>query len=201
MIIFMKIISLLLILISFHLLAKPSDRKNPERLYKKIFKTYASKLTHKTQDTISENPINTTVLEFKDKENRTVGFARELITTTGCNSACLPIKATLFYNAKKQFISVQSREGLTKKDHAAFSASDYQNLDLYLLQNPKVFRQVKNPKLMVDALTGETLKTYAPYVVKNAAYTTLRLNLYNQDTLSFLKRMQDFVRNEENPLN
>lgn len=201
MITIMKIALIVSILISLNLLAKPSDRKNPELLYKKVFKTYTKVIKHNIKDTISENPINTTVKEFLDKKNMTLGYARDLVTTTGCNSACLPIKATLFYSAQKQFITVLSREGLTKRDHAAFTDMDYQNLDLFLLQNPSIFKTVKHPKLMVDALTGETLKTFKPYVVKNAAYTTLRLNLYNQDTLKFLKKMKDFVRNDENPLN
>jgi len=44
--------------------------------------------------------------------------------------------------------------------------------------------------MMVDAITSETLKVYKPFVVDNAAYTTLRLNLYNQDTLTQLKNIK-----------
>ena len=158
-----------------------------ELLYKKVFKSYWQVKQHKVIDTISENPINIRILEFKNKKNETVGFAREIITTTGCDSACLPIIATLFYSADRKFLTLKSRDGLTKRNHVALTAEDYANLEMILMQNPPVFGKVEHPKQMVDALTGETTKEFAPFVIKAAAYTSLRLNLYNQDTLKLLQ--------------
>lgn len=157
--------------------------------YKKIFKDYSVTKKHKVKDTISKDPINTDILEVFNSKNERVGFIRELITTTGCNSSCLPIIATLFYNSQKQFITVTSPDGLTKKNHMPFSVEDYQNLGFILMRNPKEFENVKNPKEMVDALTGETLKVFTPIVIREAAYTSLRLNTYNQDTLKLLKSL------------
>lgn len=164
-----------------------SKEEAPELLYKKIFKSYTSISEHKILDTISENPINTTVLEFKDKNKKLLGFAREIITTTGCNTACLPIIATLFYSKERSLLALRSRDGLTKKYHAAFTEHDYQNLEMILLQNPPIFEKVIHPKQMVDAITGATITEFSAFVIKTAAYTTLRMNLYNQDTLKLLQ--------------
>jgi hypothetical protein len=55
------------------------------------------------------------------------------------------------------------------------------------MQNPKEFKSIIHPKEMVDAISSETLKAYSGFVIKEAAYTTLRMNLYNQDTLKLLE--------------
>lgn len=162
-------------------------KEDPSILYKKVFPKYQKTQVHKVIDTISDNPINVEIIEFKSKGNKTLGFAREIVTTTGCNSACLPIIATLFYSKDRKFLSLKSRDGLTKKNHASFTADDYSNLEMILLQNPPIFKSVTHPKQMVDAITSETTKEYSPYVIHQAAYSTLRLNLYNQDTLKHLR--------------
>ena len=89
--------------------------------YKKILKDYSSVKTHKVKDNISKDPINKEILEVFNSKNKRIGFVREIITTTGCNSACLPLIATLFYNTNKQFITLQSSVGLTKKNHVAIT--------------------------------------------------------------------------------
>ncbi len=181
----MKISSyLLLFLISISSFAKI---RKPEKLYKQIFKSYSSVVTHKVEDTISKEPVNTTILKVLDSNGAAVGYIREIATTTGCNSACLPILVTLFYGKDKKFLTLKSRAGLTKKNHAPFSELDYQSLELILIRNPSVFKSVVHPKMMVDALSGETLKDFKSVVVAEAAYTSLRLNLYNQETLKYLK--------------
>jgi hypothetical protein len=180
---------LLLILIIFTLNAHSNDLKGELKVkfYKKIIKDYKTTNKHTVKDNISEDPINTQILEVLDSNKKRIGFIREIITTTGCNSSCLPIIATLFYTKDKTFITAQSSEGLTKKNHAEFTLEDYQNLDFILMQNPKSFSSITHPKEMVDAISGETLKSYKAFVIKEAAYTSLRLNLYNQDTLKLLK--------------
>ena len=175
---------LLLLLLSFNVFAKKED---PTVLYKKVFKDYVTMVEHIVVDTISENPINTKIVEFKDKDNKTIGYAREIVTTTGCDSACLPIIATLFYTKDRKFLALKSRDGLTKKNHAPMTDEDYANLEMIIMQNPKAFASVTHPKQMVDAITSETTKEFSPYVVHQAAYTSLRMNLYNQDTLKLLQ--------------
>lgn len=170
----------------FTFIAVAKENKDPSLLYKEVFKDFVEVKVHKVIDTISENPINTKILEFKNKKGQTLGFAREIVTSTGCNSACLPIVATLFYTKDRKFFALRSREGLTKKYHASFTREDYQTLEMILLQNPPLFKGVSHPKEMVDAITSETTKEFAPYVIHQAAYSTLRLNLYNQDTLKLL---------------
>lgn len=139
------------------------------------------------QDSISENPINTKIHKVLSKSDEVLGYYRRIITTTGCNSACLPIHVTLFYTKNKKFMTLKSKKGLTKKNHVAFSSEDYSELELILNINPIVFKSVSHPKDMVDVITGQTTKVYSGSVVKEAAYSSLRINKYNQDTLNKLK--------------
>lgn len=153
---------------------------------KKVFPSMTKTISIPVPDVISKNPLNNRIVKVMNGKTL-LGFYRKLVTTTGCNSACLPITATLFYTRDKKFLTIKSKRGLTKKDHISFSQKNYQELELILNINPKSFISVEHPKDMVDVLTGETTKKFKNDVVKNAAYTTLRLNKYNQDTLKRLK--------------
>ncbi|MCT4641352.1 MAG: hypothetical protein N4A33_03575 [Bacteriovoracaceae bacterium] len=137
-------------------------------------------------DTISDNPINTKIHVLFNK-NSIVGFYRKIATTTGCNSACLPVTATLFYNSLGHFVGLKSKKGLTKRNHEPFSTEDYKQLELILTLNPVSFSKINHPKEMTDGITGQTHKSYKADVIKDAAYTTLRLNLYNQDSIRLIQ--------------
>lgn len=139
------------------------------------------------KDNISENPINDKILKVFNDSKEHIGFIRNIETTTGCNSACLPVVFTLFYDKDKSLKKLLSKPGLTKKYHAKFTDKDYEKLSLILALNPDSFLKVKHPTEMVDIISGATKKEYQNDVVKNAAYTSLRVNLYNQDTLNILK--------------
>jgi hypothetical protein len=180
----------LFIFIGLFVLMDKISANDPSELYRKVYKEYASYVEYPVVDTISDNPINNKILEIKNKDGKRLGFVRELITTTGCDSACLPVIATLFYNEQKKFLALKSREGLTRKNHVPWTEKDYQTMEMILLQNPAIFREVTHPKQMVDAITSETLKNYSPYVIFEAAYTSLRLNRYNQDTLQLLQKIK-----------
>jgi len=158
--------------------------------YQKAFPNASTKKTIKIPDPISDKPINSSILKIYDKYKKHLGYIREIKTTTGCDSACLPVVFTLFYNHENTLIKLQSRPGLTKKFHAPFTTKDYEKLDLILLMNPKVFKKVNHPTEMVDAISGETKKDYKEHVVKNAAYSSLRVNLYHQQTKMFLKTLK-----------
>lgn len=159
--------------------------------YKDTFKTASSLTTISIPDPISDEPINTSIIILKDKKHNIVGYVRDITTTTGCNSECLPVIFTLFYNDKKMLLKLKSKAGLTKKYHARFTSMDYQRLELILALNPKVFETVGHPTQMVDALSGATKAEYVDSVVKDAAYTSLRVNRYNQHTLNFLKNFEE----------
>lgn len=169
-----------------------SKEAKKESLYLKVFKGYASSKEVKIPDNISEFKTNIKLLEAFDKKKKRIGFIREVTTSTGCNDGCLPVIFTLFYSENGSFLRVLSREGLTKKDHEEFQDIDYIQLESILRKNPSVFKAVIHPTNMVDAITRATLKTYQGDVIKKAAYTTLRVNLYNQHTLSFLKGKYKF---------
>lgn len=178
---------IVLLIISTSLFAKI---RNPNKLYKKVFSSFQRSEEFIVEDSISEEPVNTKVLKALDQDGNTLGFIREIATTTGCNSQCLPIIVTLFYDKNKSFLTLRSRPGLTKRDHVPFTEANYKELEFILVQNPKLFESVVHPKMMVDAITSETLKAYKPFVVEAAAYTSLRLNLYNQDTLKQLRKIK-----------
>jgi len=179
-----KLMKILLLFI-FSLLLFGSAPKNLD-LYKKVFKSYSKSKVHKTVDRISEFKTNKTILEALDSSGKRLGFIREVNTSTGCNDGCLPVIFTLFYDSKGQFLRLLSKEGLTKKDHEEFGEFDYLNLETIIRKNPPVFKKVGHPSEMVDAITRATLKVYKAHVIERAAYTTLRVNLYNQDTLNFI---------------
>lgn len=154
---------------------------------KKVFSKTSKVQDFSIVDTISENPINTKIFKVFNQRNVLIGYYRRIITTTGCNSACLPIHVTLFYNENKKFKTLKSEKGLTKKNHVSFTDSDYNELELILNLNPSDFKKVNHPKDMVDVITGQTTKEFSDDVVKEAAYTSLRVNKYNQDTLKQLE--------------
>lgn len=157
--------------------------------YKKVFPTLEKTKKQKIADPISEKPTNTEVLLAYNKNDQLLGYIREVNTTTGCNSACLPVIFTLFYDKEVNFKKLLSRDGLTKKNHAPFTPEDYQKLELILLMNPKEFKKVGHPTEMVDAISGATLKDYEQVVVKEAAYSSLRVNTYNQQTMNEIKKL------------
>lgn len=158
-------------------------------LYKEHFKEAVSADITTISDPISDKPINTTLSIIKDSNQKVLGYVREVTTTTGCDSACLPVIFTLIYNEKKMLIHLKSKPGLTKKFHARFTTKDYEKLDLILALNPDIFKKVSHPTQMVDAISGATKSEFVDSVVKDAAYTSLRVNTYNQQTLEFLKTL------------
>ncbi len=170
-----------------------SKEVKQELLYLKVFKNFKSFKEVKIKDGISEFKTNKTLLEAFDDKKR-IGFIREVTTSTGCNDGCLPVIFTLFYNHKGEFLRLLSREGLTKKDHEEFEDIDYIQLESILRKNPSVFKKVIHPTNMVDAITRATLKVFQPHIIARAAYTTLRVNLYNQETLQFLFKKYKFPK-------
>lgn len=141
----------------------------------------------KIDDPISDDPVNKSILKAYAGK-KILGYIREISTTTGCNSACLPVIYTSFYDEKGQFKKIVSVDGLTKINHTPFTEEDYRNLEFFMVVPPKKFDMVKHPKEMTDAISGATIKKFQDSVVKGAAYSTLRIHLYNQHTMSFLQK-------------
>lgn len=179
---FMK--TLVLICLFFSLNASSSELA----FYKGVFSLITKTKVLKIEDSISEFKTNTKLLEVFNKSGKRMGFIREVVTSTGCNDGCLPVIFTLFYNEKAQFLRVLSKPGLTKKNHEEFSELDNIQLESIIRKNPSIFKEVGHPTEMVDGITRATLKRFSPYVIKKAAYTTLRVNLYNQQTQKFIKK-------------
>lgn len=160
-----------------------------EEFYKKVFPQFERKVKHKIEDSVSAEKNNIVIYSIYSK-NKLLGFARDINTTTGCNSACLPVVYTGFYNQDGTLLKIMSKVGLTKIGHAPFTEEDYLKLDFILSLAPKEFQHVSHPTDLTDAITGATKKEYQEIVVPGAAYSTLRIHLYNQETLKFLKALR-----------
>ena len=158
--------------------------------YVEVFPKASKTTTKKIQDKVSAEGNNTELLEVLDKDHEIIGFIREISTTTGCNSACLPLVYTTYYSQTGELIKLKSEQGLTKINHTPFSQNDYARLDLILAMAPNDFSYINHPKELTDALSGETLKKYVPIVVKGAAYSTLRVHLYNQETKKWIQGLK-----------
>lgn len=177
---------LLLITNSFAVFA--SDKYSTElKRAKEVFPKTQSLKPIKVSDPISKDPVNNLIFEVLDGD-KTLGFMRAINTTTGCNSACLPVKYMAFYNYEGVYLKLTSAPGLTKIYHAPFTSTDYAKLDFILAIAPEKLSKVIKPEDMTDALSGETLKVYQDIVVKGAAYSTLRIHLYNQLSLKQIQR-------------
>lgn len=173
---------------TFTLIIHASDKKTQD-FYRKVFPNFTRVEEKIVVDTISDEAVNTIILKvFAEKKH--IGFIRNIYTTTGCDSACLPVSYTSFYDKKGQFIKNLSQDGLTKINHAPFTAEDYARLDLIVSLSPHEFGKIKHPKELTDALSGATLKVYEPIVVEGAAYSTLRIHLYNVDTINWIKKLK-----------
>lgn len=162
--------------------AKPID------FYLEVFPTATKVEVVNIEDPISEDPINT-ALQAVYKNKTLLGYIREITTTTGCNSGCLPLVYTTFYDPSGRFLKLKSRDGLTKKNHVPMTDQDYARLEMLILLAPKEFDHIKHPKELTDAISGETLKKYRDVVVREAAYSTLRVHLYHQHTIKVIKSL------------
>lgn len=189
----MKILKLLfaLIFLQFSFLALGLEKVDSKKtlFFNKSGLDISYKMDIKIDDPISEKPINTVVYKLFNKTKGHIGYLRSVKTSTGCNSECLPVIFTLFYNADGSFKKLLSKDGLTKLGHEPFSSDDYFKLEMILNQNYSVLNKVLHPKEMTDALSGATIRKFVPYVVKEAAYSSLRIHLYNQHTLKFLRKL------------
>ena len=179
----LKIILILFLLSPLCFSSKQSDK------IKEVFPNYTKLIELDILDPISENPINIKIKKVI-KEKKILGFVRYIETTTGCNSSCLPLSFSLFYDSKGNFTKLYSADGLTKINHAQFTDKDYSDLEFILLFPNKAFDSVGHPKEMTDAISGATLKKFSGTVVKGAAYSTLRIHLYNQQTIKFIKSLK-----------
>jgi hypothetical protein len=181
---------LLLLLSSLLFLSFTNNNTEDLARYSKVFLSIKSVELIKIDDPISDAPVNLILLKAFDTKGIHLGYIREVVTSTGCNSACLPVIFTLFYDKNLIFKTLKSKVGLTKKFHAKFTKANYAQLEMIIVMNPEKFKKVIHPKEMTDAITGATLKEYKSAVIKNAAYTSLRVNLYNQHTLKFLNKLK-----------
>ena len=180
--------------ILFSLSGVAADKLTPEqkKLYQKVFPTFSKIETIKVSDEVSAEKNNRKLLVVFNNKKR-IGFIRNINTTTGCNSACLPIKYSSFFNAKGEYQKLISPPGLTKIYHNPMTVEDLGKLDFILAIAPKILNGIKDPKEMTDALSGETFKKYKEVTVEGAAYSTLRIHLYHQETL---KHIKNYIRSK-----
>ena len=147
------------------------------------------------EDTVSKEKNNIKIIAVYNKK-KLLGFVRKIDTTTGCNSACLPIQYVAYYDSGGNYIKLQG-DNLTKINHTPMSQEDLTQLDLFILNPPAELVSVKNPLELTDALTGATFKKFQPFVIKGGAYSTLRILTYHVETQKHLKKILENI-NEKN---
>lgn len=178
----MKTLSLVILILALPGMAYAKLSPEQIKLIREVFPSASEFKKSSVKDPISDDPVNTS-LYLALKNSTLLGYIRPIETTTGCNSACLPISYMSFYSPKGEYLELKSIPGLTKINHTPFTGSDYAKLGLLLAMAPKTLDGVENPRDMTDALSGATLKKYQNSVVEGAAYSTLRIHLYNQLTI------------------
>ncbi len=161
-----------------------------DHFYRQVFPSFHAVTPIIILDSIDgADSVNTQILLVKDKLKKNIGFIRDIKTSTGCQSACLPVIFTLFYNQEFKFLKILSKEGLTKKNHEPFSPEDYWQLEALLIKSPAELEKIKTPHEMVDVLTSATKVELKPFVVSAAAYSTLRIFKYHQETMRVLSTL------------
>ena len=174
-------------------MAKRSLGDNP---YKTVWPKADKVQTIQIEDRVSKEKNNKTIdLVYKDKE--LLGFARVINTTTGCNSACLPIKYKIFYDNKGNYKELIG-DGLTKINHTPLTEEDLAKLNLFIISPPSLLIGMENPLELTDALSGATLKKYEGSVIKGGAYSTLRIVTYHLKTQEHIKEILGKLNVKEN---
>lgn len=146
------------------------------------------------KDTVSEEK-NNSIIRAVYNGAKLLGFVREIATTTGCNSACLPIKYVSYYNNNGKYLKIDGDQ-LTKINHTPLSAEDLAQLDIFIETPPEKLLEVDHPLGLTDAITGETLKKFKPFVIKGGAYSTLRIVLYHLETKKHLKSILEKINDK-----
>ena len=101
-------------------------------IIRNIFKDYTKKESLTIDDPINDMPTNTKLIKVF-KGDKTIGFVRQVTTSTGCNDGCLPVIFDLYYDASGEFLKLLSTPGLTKKYHKPFTPNDYIQLEMIVL--------------------------------------------------------------------
>ncbi|MBL6991082.1 MAG: hypothetical protein ISR65_14950 [Bacteriovoracaceae bacterium] len=171
--------------------------KKDRVFYKLVFKNIHSAKTLKIADPfLTDAKNNNLLLKVYDKNKKHLGFIRNLNTTTGCNSLCLPLIFTLFFDSNAKFIKLLSTGTLTKLGHEKFTEQDLAKLNFLLQVPPQSFLKIKQPIEVVDAITMATKKEFIKDVVPQAGLTSFRTFQYLQQTQKKIK--SDFLNGTPN---
>jgi hypothetical protein len=119
-------------------------------------------------------------------EDMPLYFYHDLATDVCFDQKCRPIQLKVFWNITGRYLGFELVDGeyLSRRDHEAFEASDYERLH-FLLADPllpfakisfeELIDQARDGNAEVDAISGATTKQLSEYVVEGAAYTTFVL--------------------------
>jgi len=154
--------------------------------YRQAFPTAALASAQQIPDPITEGDINASYLKIYDRDQRLLGYLREVATSTGCNGVCLPLEFALALGPDHQFVKLLAPHPLTKLGHRKFTDNDYAKMDGILRQNPGSFANASEPADLVDAVTSATKRAYKDDVVATAALTSFRIYQYEKQTIGFL---------------
>jgi hypothetical protein len=177
-------ITLLLSLNSFAEFTKLNDTQ--KSFYKNVFPKADLQSLEKIVDPILKNSNNLSYSKIYNKEKSLLGYVRNISTTTGCNTACLPLNFSLVFNSTAKFITVLVKEQLTKVNHIPLSKQEMEGLILFVTIPPIANNHLPRPTQIVDAITMATRKEYSKGVAKGAALTFYRVLSYKNQTQDFL---------------
>jgi len=136
-----------------------------------------------------EVPINDSVSKsdllygVESKEGLPIYFYRKIFTTVCLDNKCRALNIDLYWNITGRYLGFGLPEGefLSKTDHVYFTEEEYKKLNQILayVNSPLSHMGVEDiapePVAGIDAISTATPKNIAPYVIKDAAYTTIKL--------------------------
>ena len=130
------------------------------------------------------------LIELVDEKGFPAGYELSFVTHVCNDSQCLPVEATLSWDALGYYKRLTYPPGkpLTKKEHVPFTPADYAKLDRILRNRASILRDwtvaflEKPPETAdsdqlagIDAVTAPTPTTVKDSVIEDAAYTSWAL--------------------------
>jgi hypothetical protein len=126
------------------------------------------------------------IIELQDENGLPVWFGRHFFKDVCMTGECKMIHVSLFWDGAGNYLGmdIPEEEPLTKSDHTAFEAADYEKLDAILGDTASILKDLKSEELIivpdsidlykayeVDGYTAATRPGLAEVVVKDAVYT------------------------------
>ncbi|MEE2962034.1 MAG: TlpA disulfide reductase family protein [Myxococcota bacterium] len=106
-----------------------------------------------------------------------LGYIRDVVgpISPDKDCPCSPITVSLAFNDKPELVQIFSEAPLKKWGNTAFTQNDLENLHRVVREQTAFFKTISHPNVLIDGISGATLKKYSPRVVGQAALTSWRI--------------------------